>query len=175
MIRGRFARRPDGGLDVELHQDEAGLVRNVLTALRQVVAGEGEDPAVARLYPPAFDDEEEAGDWAFLTRDTLARERSERIDRVLATLDAGKESRARWEGRLDADDASAWLGAVNDARLVLGVRIGVTEEMYERPPPPGDERRSAFDVYTYFGWLESELLEALEPGLHGDIEPRGER
>lgn len=67
--------------------------------------------------------------------------------------------------RLDEEQLVAWLGSLNDLRLVLGTRLEVTEEDYERDVPDEDPRRPAFAVYHYLSWLEEELVEALGSGL----------
>jgi hypothetical protein len=56
---------------------------------------------------------------------------------------------------------AAWLGALNDLRLVLGTRLEVTEDSVEQDFPPGDPRRETLALYHYLGWLESQAVDAL--------------
>jgi hypothetical protein len=59
------------------------------------------------------------------------------------------------------DDLLGWLGALNDLRLVLGTRLDVTEDMYDHEMDPGDPRAPAFAMYTYLGWLQEQVVDAL--------------
>jgi len=80
------------------------------------------------------------------------------IDVMEATIDAS---------RLDEEHLVAWMGAINDLRLVLGTKLDVTEEIYEEGMPDGDPRMSSFVLFTYLGWLEEQVVEALATELNG--------
>ena len=60
---------------------------------------------------------------------------------------------------LDADEAQDWLTTLNDVRLVLGTRLGITEEI-EPAEQPEDEGHAVYDWLT---WLQATLVEALLP------------
>jgi hypothetical protein len=64
---------------------------------------------------------------------------------------------------LDHDNANAWLGAINDIRLALGVRLNVQENNAEvlELLAPDDPLRGVYGVYTWLGWLQESLLSAL--------------
>jgi len=64
---------------------------------------------------------------------------------------------------LDHDSANAWLGAINDIRLALGVRLGVEKKSQEELAllAPDDPLRGVYAVYTWLGWLQETLLSAL--------------
>ena len=64
---------------------------------------------------------------------------------------------------LDHDSANAWLGAINDIRLALGVRLNVQENTSEvlELLSPDDPLRGVYSVYTWLGWLQESLLLAL--------------
>lgn len=53
------------------------------------------------------------------------------------------------------------MGVVNDARLVLGTRIGITEEATHEDYADGHPDHDAFAVYVYLTWLEERMLRAL--------------
>ena len=59
----------------------------------------------------------------------------------------------------------SWLGAINDLRLVLGTKLDVTEETYERQMPEDDPNAPGLALYFYLGWLEEQIVEALAGGL----------
>jgi hypothetical protein len=64
---------------------------------------------------------------------------------------------------LGHDDANAWLGAINDIRLALGVRLKVENGSQEHLEilAPDDPLRGVYSVYTWLGWLQESLLSAL--------------
>jgi hypothetical protein len=74
----------------------------------------------------------------------------ERHRAALETLAAG----ARAE-RVDAGEVYAWMTALTQLRLVLGTRLGVTEDTI----PPEDD--PAYAVYSYLSWLQEEGIDAL--------------
>jgi hypothetical protein len=124
-------------------------------------AGDPDDP-LSRLYPPAFPDDDEAETaWAALTRPSLDDARNRRLDRMAATIDADE---------LDEAAAAAWLGTLNDLRLVIGAQLGITEDEQGAPrsDDPDATRRALFD---YLGWLVDGFVDALAGGLP-EIRPR---
>ena len=67
--------------------------------------------------------------------------------------------------RLEEEEAAAWCGVLNDARLVLAEQLGVTEELYERGISPRDPRAAELAYYGWLTWLQGELVEALASRL----------
>ena len=65
--------------------------------------------------------------------------------------------------QLTGDQALAWLKALNDVRLALGVRLGVTEDFEEQwgRLKPDDPQWSAFEVYAWLGAVQESLVQAL--------------
>jgi hypothetical protein len=86
----------------------------------------------------------------------LEAQRRRALDVMEATIEAE---------RLDEEQLSAWLSALNDLRLVLGTRLDVTEEMYEEDLTERGRRSPAFGVYLYLGWLEEQVVAALASSL----------
>ncbi len=139
--------------------EERGALRPLPGQLRDLLATD--DPALERLFPPAYPDDLQAqGDFASLTHDDLRAGKLTSIEVMERTIDAE---------RLDEEQLLAWLGSINDLRLVLGTRLDVTEETNERSFPPEDPRAFTFALYAYLGWLEEQAVEALAAG----IDPRG--
>ena len=62
--------------------------------------------------------------------------------------------------RLSEDELFAWMGAVNDLRLVLGTRLDVSEET-DLAVDPSDPDAAAYGLYAYLGWLLELLVEAV--------------
>jgi hypothetical protein len=151
----RIRRRRDGTFDLDLPEEERDILRTLPAALREVVTGD--DPAAERLFPPAHpEDPLREDEYRRLTHEGLVAKRLAAIDVVEQTIDAR---------RLDEDQLSAWLAALNDLRLVLGSRLEVTEETGERELDPEDPRAPATALYRYLTWLVDEAVEALAVGL----------
>ncbi len=118
-----------------------------------------EDPVLARLFPDAYrDDPAAAGEFRKYTEEELRSGKVAAARTVLATLSA--------EGgrvRLGAEDAQAWLRALNDVRLALGVVMNITED-YEDELEAADwaDPRSAYlEVYHWLGYVQDSLVRAL--------------
>jgi Domain of unknown function (DUF2017) len=124
------------------------------------------DPVVERLFPRAYlepEDSERDADYHQLMRNDLLEAKLANLDVITRTLDRGTVSLRRWTVDLTEDEAGAWLGALNDLRLALGVRLGITED-FEGDVDPSDPQAPALHVLAYLGWLEENLLEALTSG-----------
>ncbi|MGH9226356.1 MAG: DUF2017 family protein [Acidimicrobiales bacterium] len=148
----RIRRLRKGGVELRLPEDERELLRSLAPQMREMFE-DTEDPAVARLFPVAYpDDEERQKEYRLLAGGEL-------LDSHLAAL-AALESSADAE-RLDDEQAHAWMRALNEVRLVLGTRLDVTEEGDERPTDGDDPRVPAFAAYDYLSSLQGELVEAL--------------
>ena len=158
-FQSRVKRTRGGGYQLRLPREERELLRTLPGQLREVLGSD--DPALARLSPPAYEDDPvRSHEFAELVGDDLAASRRRSLDLMEATIDAE---------RLDEEQLTAWLGALNDLRLVLGTRLDVTEEMYERPPATDDPNAHAFALFVYLGWLQEQVVAALA----GDLDPRG--
>ena len=65
--------------------------------------------------------------------------------------------------RSDHEGANAWLGGLNDIRLALGVRLKIedTDQEHLELLKPDDPLRAVYAVYTWLGWLQESLIQAL--------------
>ena len=59
------------------------------------------------------------------------------------------------------DELLAWLAALNDVRLVLGVRLAVTEEATVADFASDPEAERAYELYRYLSYLEEQVVDAL--------------
>ena len=117
------------------------------------------DPVLARLLPDAYrDDPEAAGEFRRYTELSLRDGKVAAARTVLGTLPA-RGGRVR----LSQPDAEAWLRALNDVRLALGVRLGVTDDFEEvgNGINPADPRAAYVWVYHWLAYLQESLVEAL--------------
>jgi uncharacterized protein DUF2017 len=141
-----------GDFRLRLSVGERELLRELPAELLGLLTAEPDDPVLERLFPPAYeDDEAEEIEYQRLMHGELVDGRREAL-RVLETT-ADRE-------RLAANELHAWLGALNDLRLVLGTRLGVSEEVYERDLDPRDPQAYDLAVYAYLSWLQEHVVEA---------------
>ena len=95
----------------------AGLIDDFATMLSQA---EASDPAMQRLYPDGYtDDDEASAEFRELVAADLTTARAGRLRACRAELPDGS-------GTISLDDEAAdrWLRVLNDLRLTLGVRLG---------------------------------------------------
>ena len=129
--------------------------------------GDGErteaDPVLERLFPRAYlDPTEEAAeaDWQRFSHDDLMDGRRRAVEAVEQTLAGAVVRRGRLELTLSEEQSQAWLAVINDARLALGTRLEVTEEMAE--PDPEDPDAPAYVVYLWLTELQGVLIEVAD-------------
>lgn len=131
---------------------------------------EPEDPVLARLFPTAYpDDEEAAGEFRRFTEGGLRDGKARAAATIIDTLEeAGLPDELREDGltidvEMDADTAHAWMRSFTDIRLALATRLGVEDgdEDYWYALPEDDPRAQAHDIYDWVGYLQETLVGAL--------------
>ena len=118
-----------------------------------------EDPVLARLLPDAYqDDPEAAGEFRKYTESSLREAKKYFAQTLLETIPA-KGGRVK----LSAEQARDWLRALNDVRLMFGVRLEVTEDFEEQLASLSqkDPRLAAFEVYGWLGAVQDSLVRAI--------------
>jgi len=98
------------------------------------------------------DDEELEREYRELTRGQLDAGRERSIETLRET--AGREL-------LTPEEADAWLRALNDARLVLGTRLDITEDFDWDAFDASDPQAPEIALYAYLSWLQEQLVEAM--------------
>jgi len=162
---GHFART-GAGLRVRLSDSEMELLRRLAGELRTLYDAE-DDPVRGRLFPRAYLDptqEDSEREWQSLVHPELLRDRLAALDTLLATLERATERRSDREVVLTDEEPEAWLLTLNDARLALGTRLGVTEDTdieAQRAGAGSDAEAAAYEIYGWLTWLEGDLVEAL--------------
>jgi hypothetical protein len=149
-----FERGQGGEVELRLARDERALLAGLAGELRAVLEGEPGDPSLRRLFPPAYEDEQDERAYRELTGSGLLDGRREALALLAATTD---------RERLSAEEADAWLRALNDLRLVLGTRLDVQEDTFADELRQDDPRAPALAVYGYLSWIQGQLVEALSP------------
>jgi hypothetical protein len=154
-----------------LEPDEAvggGDSIEAMVQLAQAPVAAPDDPALQRLLPDAYsgDDDDAAGmseEFRRLMDGDLRRGKAEALRALQSDLAAlGRD--AGGSLMLKADRAEVWLQALNDIRLVVGVRLDVTEDMLDvlRHLAPDDPRVPLLVAYERLTWLQESLVTAVD-------------
>ncbi|MDF5752597.1 DUF2017 domain-containing protein [Spongiactinospora sp. TRM90649] len=169
-----FKAGADGGVVVELDPAEVSILRSLVDMiLGMIEPGETgsdpleralgigsaqvpDDPVLARLFPSAYADEEQAAEFRRYTEAGLRDAKRADARTMLDTLTPGR-------AELTAEQSQAWLRALNDVRLALGTRLEVTEEVHEELAgmTEDDPRYPAFMMYDWLTYLQDSLVRAL--------------
>jgi Domain of unknown function (DUF2017) len=158
---------------IELLRNESATSSQETDPLEQLLDFSGptsapEDPVLARLFPTAYpDDEEAAGDFRRFTESTL---RDGKAGAAATIIDALEEAGLPTEPEdglfidveLDAGEAMSWMRSFTDMRLAIATRLGVEEddEHYWLSLPDDDPRAQVHDIYDWLGFLQETLVQA---------------
>ncbi len=126
---------------------------------------DSEDPAVTRLFPPAYIGEDTADaekQYRTLVDGALHNHHHQAVQVLSETVTADI---------LTADELSGWLSAIGSMRLVIGTRLDVSEDMEK--PAPGDPSASEHAVFDLLGMLQATIVDALAEDLPDEGEPAG--
>jgi hypothetical protein len=181
-VAASFRRARKGGVSVTFSAEEARMLRHVLGEMLELLGRDDgavddevdplaaalgigtstevpDDPALARLFPDGYrDDPEAAADFRRYTEPGLrAAKRTALLTAVETLVEPGERV------TLSAEQADAWLRALNDTRLVLGERLDVTEDWDEviAGMSEDDPRLPGFWVYDRLTYLQETLVQAL--------------
>ena len=128
LVPSPIERTPDGDFRLRLSEGERELLASLPAELAALIEADPTDPGLRRLFPPAYEHDEESEDeFRRLIHEELLAGRREALQ-VLAET-AGSE-------RLSAEQLDAWLRALTDLRLALGTRLDVSEETYDQDIDP---------------------------------------
>lgn len=180
-----FERRRDGAIELRLDHQEAAVL---LDLFGQVVAmmdpGEQDDtdplaqlvdvgsderpadPAVLRLFPDGYtDDDDASADFRRFTERRLREAKIERLTRTCEVLTRVPQARTPQPVAVSPQESQAVLSSLNDLRLVLGVRLGIVADDQDVTAgwAPDDPRMATYAAYQWLTWLQADLLDCLGP------------
>ncbi|MCY4193835.1 MAG: DUF2017 family protein [bacterium] len=142
----------DGTFRLELAAQERAVLAAIVADLEGLLADDPGDEILIRLFPTARPDDPEAeAEFREMVRDELVAKRRSRLAAVTELVEATV---------LDREQLAAWMGAVNDIRLVLGTRLDVSEDDEFDDAEGADPESAARAAYWYLGWLLEHLVEA---------------
>jgi hypothetical protein len=155
--------RTDDGVVLHFERREGELLVQLLGDTADAMhdgALSDDDPVEQRLFPAAYRDDPDAEQgFRELTEATLRTERIERAERCTAEVAAAPARRRGLELILDAEGAERWMRALNDVRLALGTRLGITDDD-DRDSDPDDPAESARLAYDWLTMLQDALVRA---------------
>lgn len=152
-----FEESPDGVL-VHLEDHEAGLLRNLLAEMATLLEADVRvDPVNRRLFPDAYESDEDSSSYHELVGDELRSHKAEAVEQIRSAL--GQEG--AFEESLSRDEIAAWLPVLTDIRLAIGTRNDVTEEMMGREVDPEEPGSAGLLVLHWLGWVQESILEVL--------------
>lgn len=178
-----FRRSATGRLVLRVDDVEKGLLLMLLQQLEEFVAPPEadpdadplaamvgidetaetpDDPALARLFPDAYgDDDEAAHEFRRFTERSLRETKVQHARTARETLLRSGEKVV-----VTREEGQAWLGALNDLRLSLGTRLELTEDNHEQftQLPDDDPRAATFHVYDWLTYLQESLVQSLLRG-----------
>ena len=145
---------------LRLEPDETQLL---LLMFDELTALLDDDPAsnadvLHRLNPAAYREDPDAeAEYRALTAGSLRDERDERVSACRSELaNSGDVELA------DPDAARRWLQVLNDLRLALGTRLGVTQDA-EPDIDPDDPAAQPWIVYSWLTAVQDAVVHAVMP------------
>lgn len=157
---GEVERSPAGAVRLQLEAYEADLLRQLFDEMRRLLEADipPSDAVLQRLFPDAFEDEEQAQAYRELIGNELH-------DRKTAALRSAREvvgETGAVDTVLDDEQVDRWLALLTDIRLAIGTRLNVTEERMAAELDPADPDAAALSVLHWLGWLQESMLAAID-------------
>ena len=142
---------------MQLDEAEAALLRRLVAELRALLSAvrtAPEDPVNRRLFPDAYEKEEDARAYRDLVGAELLSAKMRALDRMGSILGDTGEVVAR----LSPEDTDAWMTSLTDMRLAIGTRLGVDEKTMNADIEPPDGSLSPLWVLHWLGWVQESIL-----------------
>ncbi|WP_309649933.1 DUF2017 domain-containing protein [Nocardioides sp.] len=160
---------------VELLRNEAAVPREDQDPFEAMMDFSGpttepEDPVLARLFPTAYpNDDEAASEFRRFTEGGLRDGKAAAAITIIDTLEeAGLPEQLTEDGlmidvELDEPTAVTWMRSFTDLRLALATRLEIEDgdEAFWASLPDEDPRSQAHDIYEWVGYLQETIVGAL--------------
>ena len=161
-------RDPTGEIRLELEEYEADLLRQLFDEMRTLLEADipPSDAVLRRLFPDAFEDEEQASAYRELIGDELHDRKTAALRSARDVVGIGGAVNAS----LGDEQVDQWLALLTDIRLAIGTRLDVTEERMAAELDPADPDAAALSVLHWLGWLQESMLAAIDDGQENEGE-----
>ncbi|MEP1124155.1 MAG: DUF2017 family protein [Ilumatobacter sp.] len=155
---------------LNIGEDEQAVVADLLGQLRTLLNSDDDpdaptSPLLARLFPNAYADEEDAekeAEYQRLMREELVASRLHQIEAVGAYIASGEEQ------TLDEGQVIALMQSVNAVRVVLGTMLDVSDDddsLEGLALDADDEGEDDFEIerslYAFLSWLLEWIVRSL--------------
>lgn len=134
--------------------DLSNQVRELLADMREMTLTHvaAESPIAKRLFPSAYQNSPEMElDYQKLTHEPLAGHHQANLSKFEETL---------YNSELDEEEALAWIGALNNMRLILGTALQIEED--QPFPDENDPNYEGFVVYDLLTYLQGAFIEEIQ-------------
>ncbi len=161
------------GQMIELLRNESATAEVEVDPLEELLDFSGptnppEDPVLARLFPTAYtEDDEAAGDFRRFTESTLRDGKAAAAAGIIDALEEAGLGDLPEDGtfidvELDEGETLAWMRSFTDMRLAIATRLGIEDddEAYWRSLPDEDPQGQVHAVYDWLGYLQETLVQA---------------
>ena len=151
--------RAGDGIHLSLDEQEAGILRELVKEMRLLLEADipAGDEVLQRLFPSAYEEEEDQKNYEELIGNELRDVKREALRKVEEALGPS----GPLDTELPASDVDEWLRFLNDVRLAIGTRLEVDETKMEKEFDPNDPEAPALSVLHWLGWLQGTMLEQL--------------
>ena len=160
---------------VELLRNEAAVPAADIDPLEALLDFSGpttapEDPVLARLFPAAYtEDDDAAGEFRRYTETDLRSGKAANAGAVIDALEeAGLPTELDDTGsvldiELEMAEAVTWMKALTDLRLALATRLGIEDgdEDFWESLPDEDPRAHVHDIYDWLAFLQETLVHSV--------------
>ena len=179
----RLLPLPEGGLRLRLDTDEAELLDQLVRQLIDLLDSHSstaldpdplfaslevggtdsppDDPALARLFPDAFEDDEQASAFRQVTEQGLVNRKMQDAMAVTSELGIGAHSGDAIEGvevTITLASMPAWVKTLTALRLAIAARIGLSKENDYARLIEDDHTRGTVVVYDWLAAILDSVL-----------------
>lgn len=167
-----FHKTDAGRFVASFDEQERELLRHLAQDLREFVGPESraadpfsigilesasisDDPALARLFPDAYDlDPESAEDFRRYTETELRDAKAAHLAVIVDTTESSGDKTVLSEAQ-----ARSWMIGLNDLRLVIGTRLHLDDD--EEPEMEAEYVEQLTAIYQWLTWLQESLVGSL--------------
>ena len=170
-----FRISADGLFRAEFDEQERALLAHLARDLQEFLGPETEgidpdpfaigilesaaisdDPALARLFPDAYElDEDASDDFRRYTETDLRDAKAGHLAVLVSTVEEPSAVTT-----LTAAEARSWMIALNDLRLVIGTRLHLDDEEDDEPDIEPEYVEQLTAIYQWLTWLQESLVGA---------------
>ncbi len=163
-----ISKKKKGGWTLRFPAGEVTDLESLPGKLRQILQKpDFGDKVVARLFPQAFPNNEQAeAEYQELLREDLLQRKLEGIEAVEKTLKKRRKGKSlsfvpMVQVDLTDEDLTLWLGFLHDMRLVIGTRLDITDESWGEDVDLDHPQAEELLMLHRLAYLEEVIIQAL--------------